>query len=281
MAMFLMSIIRTNFIPYHNLRSSRSNISYQGRNMVNQASLLASVMMNQTIIQTAISSVKTFDGNKNKFEAWIASVEKVVKLSCKDILWIAFSRMVGSSLTTAHRLRDRSPNLAWGELKSKLSRQYSSIPFDSHDTQTLSYLQQGLDELMKCIHTMQVSFIENQPHVRHVSDVSGGSDCTMEYGLNCRKLKDSVVGHQTMHWKSMEDCFRDICPLGVGYERTKGYCRADFDTPEVSTINEVKSTKDLGPCFRCIRPISEADAQNTEINLTTHPEHITYTTELQ
>ena len=49
----------------------------------------------------------------------------------------------------------------------------------------------------------------------------------------------------------MEDYFRGIHAFGTGYERTKGYGRAaKFDTPETSTINEVKSTKDPGPCFR-------------------------------
>ena len=44
--------------------------------MVNDANLLMTVMTNQAIIKAAISSVETFVGNKNKFEAWITSVER-------------------------------------------------------------------------------------------------------------------------------------------------------------------------------------------------------------
>ena len=57
--------------------------------------------------------------------------------------------MVGPPLNSAHRLRVRSPNLTWGELKSDFSRQYSSIPFNSHATQAFAWLQQGPDELHK------------------------------------------------------------------------------------------------------------------------------------
>ena len=32
------------------------------------------VMTDQTIIQASISSIETFDGNKNKFNAWITLV---------------------------------------------------------------------------------------------------------------------------------------------------------------------------------------------------------------
>ena len=44
----------------------------------------------------------------------------------------------------------------------------------------------------------------------------------------------------------MEDCLRDIHAYGAGCERAKGYGRAEFDAPEASTINEVKSIKDPG-----------------------------------
>ena len=47
----------------------------QVRYAFNDFSLLVSVMVDQAIIQAAICSVETFDGNKNKFEAWIALVE--------------------------------------------------------------------------------------------------------------------------------------------------------------------------------------------------------------
>ena len=45
------------------------------RSVVNEANLLASVMVMQPIIQAAISSLDTFDGTKSKFESRIESVE--------------------------------------------------------------------------------------------------------------------------------------------------------------------------------------------------------------
>ena len=43
-------------------------------------------MVNQLIIQAAIFSVETDDGNKNKFEAWIPSIENAAQISGQDIL---------------------------------------------------------------------------------------------------------------------------------------------------------------------------------------------------
>ena len=111
--------------------------------------MLTTVITNQAIIQAVISLVETFDGYRNKFEAWITSFENAVQISSHDILWITFSKMIRSPLTSAHWLREGTPNLMWKEFKCKLSKQYSSIPFDSHVTQAFAHLQQGLDELFK------------------------------------------------------------------------------------------------------------------------------------
>ena len=58
-----------------------------------------------------ISSMETFDGTKSKFESWIAPMENAAQISGQDIPHIAFSMMVGSPLTSAHRLRDCLPHL--------------------------------------------------------------------------------------------------------------------------------------------------------------------------
>ena len=52
----------------------------------------------------------------------------------------------------------------------------------------------------------------------------------------------------------MEDCFSNMCTFGTGYKRAKGYFRADFNAPETTMINEVKSTTELGLCFKCSQP---------------------------
>ena len=40
-------------------------------------------MIEQTIIQTALSLIETFDGTKNKFEAWTETVENAAKISVR------------------------------------------------------------------------------------------------------------------------------------------------------------------------------------------------------
>ena len=54
----------------------------QVRYVINDASILTLVMADQTIIQAAISSIETFDGNKNKFEVCIVSCAK-----CSTNFW--------------------------------------------------------------------------------------------------------------------------------------------------------------------------------------------------
>ena len=47
--------------------------------------------------------------------------------------------------------------------------------------------------------------------------------------------------------KMMEDSLKDIGNIGAGYKRTKGYCRAEFNTPDISCITEVNNMKKSGP----------------------------------
>ena len=75
----------------------------QLRPVVNKTSLLVSVMVEQPIIKAAISSVDTFHGTITKFELGIASVENAAQISWQDILCIAFSKIVGSPFSSAHR----------------------------------------------------------------------------------------------------------------------------------------------------------------------------------
>ena len=56
--------------------------------------------------------------------------------------------------------------------------------------------------------------------------------------------------HCSTQWKLMEECLRDIWNIGVEYEKAKGYCRAESNTPEASLITEVNTTKKLGLCYK-------------------------------
>ena len=97
-------------------------------------SLLSSIMVEQTIMQAALSSIGMFDGTKSKFETWMESIENAVQISGQNAICMAFSKFTGSPLSTANRLKARSPNLVWTEVKKELSMQYSVIPSDSHAT---------------------------------------------------------------------------------------------------------------------------------------------------
>ena len=89
---------------------------------------------------------------------------------------------------------------------------------------------------------------------------------TVVYGLNCRRLKDSVVGHWNMQCKTMGYCFRDIHTIGAGYQRVKGYCKADFNIPEASTITEVKTMKEPGLSYRCSGLLFQNDCTDHKSN---------------
>ena len=88
----------------------------QLKSVNNSTGLLASVMVEQPIIQAAISSTETSDGTK-KFESSIMSVRNAAQISGQYILGIAFSKMVGSPFTSACRLRDCLPHVTWDNLK--------------------------------------------------------------------------------------------------------------------------------------------------------------------
>ena len=103
--------------------------------------LLTSVVVEQPNIQAAISPVETFNGNKSKFEFWITSVENAAQILGQKMLYTAFSKMVGSTLMSAHRLRDHLLHLTWDSLKNKVLRLYSTVPFDNHATHAFAHLQ--------------------------------------------------------------------------------------------------------------------------------------------
>ena len=94
------SLFNSNFPgEYHNNCSHSPRITLNGpgashleqvKYVVNDVKLLMVVMTDQDIIQTAISLVETFDGNKNKLEAWITSDENAAQKSGQDMLPIAF-----------------------------------------------------------------------------------------------------------------------------------------------------------------------------------------------
>ena len=88
-------------------------------------------------------------------------IENTAQISGQDTICIAFSKMVGSPISLAYRLKAQSPNLKWTKLKRELSMQYSAIPCDSHAIQAFSHLKQCPEmSSLICICTRQVSFCQ-------------------------------------------------------------------------------------------------------------------------
>ena len=76
------------------------------------------------------------------------SIENAAQISGQNAVCIAFSKLTDSPLSAANRLKSRSPNLMWKELKKELYMQYSVIPLDIHVTQDFTHFKQGLNEIL-------------------------------------------------------------------------------------------------------------------------------------
>ena len=107
--------------------------------------------------------------------------------------------------------------------------------------------------LSKIYHTVDISKVL----------VEGTNHFAVVYGLNCRKHKDSVVGHRSTQWKMVEECFRDIHNIAMGYEWPKGYCRTEFSFPHVPGINEIKAVKRPAHAMSAEDPTSNVNVQVT------------------
>ena len=124
------------------------------------------------------------------------------------------------------------------ELKRGLSMQCSIIISDSHATQAFTWLEQGPDEIFDEYLHHASELLSKIYHISDMSRISVEVPChyAAVYDLNCRKLKDSIIGHQSVEWKMIEECLRDIHNKGARYEWAKGYCRAEFNIPDTSCI---------------------------------------------
>ena len=60
------------------------------------------------------------------------SIKNAAQMLGQNVMHIAFSKATGSPHLAANRLKTRTPNLTWMELKMELSMQYSIIPSDIH-----------------------------------------------------------------------------------------------------------------------------------------------------
>ena len=83
-----------------------------------ESNSLALVMVEQTIIWEARTSIEMFDGTKSKFKAWTEAIENVAQILGQNTIHTVFSKLIESPLSTAKRLKTKSPKLPWADLKS-------------------------------------------------------------------------------------------------------------------------------------------------------------------
>ena len=75
------------------------------RGTIYEGNLISSVMIEQTIIQAALSSIEMFYGRKSNCQAWIDSIENTAKILGQYTICIAFSKLKGSLVSTANGLK--------------------------------------------------------------------------------------------------------------------------------------------------------------------------------
>ena len=107
-----------------------------------------------------ISSVEASDGTKSKFELLKVSVETAAQTSGQNILCIAFSKMVGLPPTSAHRLRDCAPYLAWKDLKMNFQGNFQQHCLTVMPPKPLSIYNRVLMSYLKYTKTVLVNFCQ-------------------------------------------------------------------------------------------------------------------------
>ena len=87
-------------------------------------------------------------------------------------------------------------------------------------TQTFTHLKQCLDEPLDDYLHHSSEFLLKIYHTSNMPRISAEdtNHNAVVYGLNCRKLKDSMARHGSAQWKKVEECFRDMHNISVGYK---------------------------------------------------------------
>ena len=155
-------------------------------------------MIEQTIIQAALSSIETLNGTKSKFEAQTESIGNVVQISGQNTVCIAFSKLTGSPPSIVNRLKAQSSHLMWMELKRNcpcniqlfhLMVMQPRLSSEWKEVWMSSLMNTCTVQVSSCLKytTLQMSRIL----------VEGLNQYAVVYGLNCRKLKNSITVHQS------------------------------------------------------------------------------------
>ena len=107
----------------------------------------------------------------------------------------------------------------------------------------------------------RLASVKKLPYFRYAWNFSGWPK-PLYSGLwpKFQKVKGQHCG--TPKHAMENDCFRNACNIGAVYEKAKGYCRAEYNTPEVSANTEVKTTRKSGLCYRCVGSLFQSDCTN-------------------
>ena len=95
----------------HKTYENNKQTAKNARETVFKGNLLSSSMIEQRIIQAALTSIEKFNGTKNKFKAWKEAVNTIAQISGQNTIHIAFSKLIGSQLSTANMFKMRLQNL--------------------------------------------------------------------------------------------------------------------------------------------------------------------------
>ena len=152
-------------------------------------------MLEQPIIQAAVSSVETFNGTKSKFKSKIVSVENAAQISGQNILYITFSKMVGSLLTTAYRFKGPLVTHTWNDLKMNFQGSIQQYLSTVMPPKLLPICNKVLMSYLKCTYIVLVNVCSKIHHMTDMSQIlaEGLNHYTMVWELNSNTLKEKVV----------------------------------------------------------------------------------------
>ena len=181
-------------------------------------------------------------------------------------------------------MRDWSPNLMWKELKSKLSRQYSSISFDSNATQASAHLQQGPDELLNTYlcQPCKCALVKNPPHFTYVTDFSGWSE-PLHCGVwpELQKVEGKCCG--TPEYRMKINGRLSKISVYVVFATREPKAMAELNLIPQKHQQSMKSSPQRiqDHALDVVDATSKIHAQNTQINLIAYPKHVIYKTHYQ
>jgi hypothetical protein len=127
---------------------AKPNIGTAFDNMAIQKARLSTVIVAQCVEQI----ITPFEGDPNKFKAWIKSIEKYVILTNtrgERIKTIAFQSSKGSVSDFIQIYISDQPERTWAEMKVELSSRFAEVTDSVHALMLLRKVKQRSDEYVQ------------------------------------------------------------------------------------------------------------------------------------